>query len=65
MLVYHIRAMPSAYRSQKSVQDILEAELQMAVSHHEGAGNQTQVLCKNKQCSRANFLVQEYIDSHI
>lgn len=29
----------------------LEVELQVIVSHHVGAQNQTWVLCKNSQCS--------------
>lgn len=33
-----------AYRSQKKVLDLLD--LQVLVSHHVGAGNQTKVLCK-------------------
>lgn len=51
MFVHHMHAMPGVCRSQKSVPDTLEAELQMVVSHHVKAGNQTQLLCKNNQCS--------------
>ena len=31
--------------------DSLEVELQRVVSHHVGAGDRTQVLCKNNRCS--------------
>lgn len=34
---------------QKSVMDPLELELQTIVSHHVGAGNTVQVVCKSSQ----------------
>jgi hypothetical protein len=37
----------SAHRGQKVALDALEQELQVAVSHHVGAGNRTPVLCKS------------------
>ena len=39
----------NAFGGQKRVLDPLELELQMVVSHHVGARNQTQVLCKQEQ----------------
>lgn len=39
-----------AYRGQKRASDLLGLQLQMVVSCHMGAGNQTQVFGKNK-CS--------------
>lgn len=44
--------MCGACRSQKVAVDLLERDLQMVASHHVGAENQTQILCKNdKQVS--------------
>jgi hypothetical protein len=42
---------PDTQRDQKRESDCLELELQMVVSHHVDAGNQTQVLCKSNKCS--------------
>lgn len=42
---------PDDHAGQKRVSDNLEMELQTVVSHHMGAGNLTQVLCKNNKCS--------------
>jgi hypothetical protein len=36
---------------QKRALGSLEQELKIAASHHMGAGNRTQVLCKSTQCS--------------
>jgi hypothetical protein len=41
----------NAHRGQKTVVDPLELRLQMTVSSHVGAENQTQVLWKSSQCS--------------
>lgn len=38
-------------QSQKRVSAPLELEFQMVLSHHEGAGNWTQVVCKSKKFS--------------
>lgn len=37
--------------SQKSVSDPQELKLELVVSHHAGAGNQTRVPCKSNRCS--------------
>ena len=37
---------PNVYRRQKRMPGALELELQMVVSHHMSAWNQTQVLCQ-------------------
>jgi hypothetical protein len=42
---------PGAYEVQKRVWYPLELELQAVVSHHVGAGNKNQVLCKGSMCS--------------
>ena len=42
---------PNAHREQKAGSHGLELELQVAVSHHVEAGNQTGTLCKNSNCS--------------
>lgn len=42
----------SILRGQKRALDTLELELQMAVSHYVGAGNQTLVLWKHSQWSK-------------
>lgn len=74
MSVYHVHAMHGICRNQKPMLEILGAEWQMLVSHPVGAGNRTQVLCKNNRCPwplsqlfspRANFLAKEYSDTHI
>jgi hypothetical protein len=41
----------STHRGQKKVMDPLELELQVVVSYHVGAENQTQVLQKSNQSS--------------
>lgn len=42
---------PGARGGQKSVFESLGLELQIVVSHHVGAGKQTQVLHKSTKCS--------------
>lgn len=46
MCVHNIHAW--CYRGQKRALDSLKRELWMIVNYHVGAGNQTQVLYKNK-----------------
>lgn len=41
-----------AHEGQKRTLGVLELELQMAVSHHGGSGNQTPVLCTSSQHSQ-------------
>ena len=43
--------MPGAHGGQEKVMDSLRLELQMVVSHHVAAGNQTWVLYKSNKCS--------------
>ena len=43
--------MPGTHYGQKRVLEPVELRLQMVVSHHVDAGNQSQVLCKSSQCS--------------
>lgn len=49
--------MPDACRGQKRMLSLLEMELQMTVSCHEGSGNQIQLLCENSKCS---FLIFDF-----
>jgi hypothetical protein len=42
--------MPGAQGDQKGAPNALELKLETLVSHYVGAGNQTQVLCKDSQC---------------
>lgn len=46
-----ILCMPVACGGQKGVWDTQQLELQMLMSLHEGAGDETQVLCESSQCS--------------
>jgi len=55
--VSHAPLMSSGH---KRALDTLELELQMVVSHHVGAGNETQVLCKSK-LSEPSLQPQEVI----
>jgi hypothetical protein len=48
MYAHHVHAVPSEPEQES---DSLELELKMIVSHHVGAGNQTQVFCKSNKCS--------------
>jgi hypothetical protein len=47
----HTACMPDVCGAQERVLDPLKLELQMVISYPVGTGNQTQVLCKSRQCS--------------
>lgn len=47
------------YRGQKNASDTVELELEMVANYHVAAGNQTQVLWKNKFCFL--FLINVFI----
>lgn len=40
-----------ALRGQKNTLKLWKLETEVVASHHVGFGNQTQVFCKNSQCS--------------
>ena len=44
----------STHEGQKMTSDSLQLELQAVVSHHVGAGNQTQVLCLKETTTKTN-----------
>lgn len=62
MDVHHIHAEPMEART-KSVSDPLELELQMVVSNHVGAGNQTQIW-ERSECSASEPTLHTQTRSH-